>query len=101
CRCLLSLTGSCAKKSGPQKGTKSQNSFVFLCLFVAKKASVSGATSEPVFLVHSHSKHRGVPPTRSLPLCLSKNAFNHNAGILARCNLYLFHFVVAFISYLR
>jgi hypothetical protein len=45
-------------------------------------------------------KTQGYPPTRLLPLCVSKNAYNHNARILTRRNLYLFHFVVAFISYL-
>ena len=68
------------------------------------------ADKKRVWVSHLGARFPGPPtlktqgrlsPTRSMPLCLLKNAYNHNAGILTLHNLYFFHFVVAFISYLR
>src|SRR6185369_17684304 len=56
-----------ATKKHKKHSTEEENILCFLCLFVAKKASVDGATSEPVF-GPSTLRTQGRPPTRSNPL---------------------------------
>jgi hypothetical protein len=50
-----------ATKKHKKHLTEEENILCFLCLFVAKKASVDGATSEPVFW-SIHTQNTGASP---------------------------------------
>src|SRR3954454_24943577 len=109
---LLALCSACqlvappeAKKAPKPSTDRTEsalcNLWMALVLFVAKKRECGwshlGAHSGPPTLKTQEVS----PPLLVCPLCLMKNAFNHNAGILFFRDLYLFQFVVTFISHLR
>src|SRR5262245_25763958 len=66
------------RKSGHKKAQKAQNFFCVSCAVLRKKSECGWSHLGARYFGHPPTlKTQERPPTRSLPLCLLKNALNH------------------------